>query len=253
MDITNVLIEAVLNKTPISFCKYGDGEYFCATSRYGRNCDNDTYTDKLKHGLNSSFVYMATNHPNSYIGLWFTNEVKVYWEGLTSSKINWANYQSLFLCDESVDLKVQLYKTIRNSSLNKIIVCNKLLVKCKILFNIDNMVNVQFNNWFDTDLDSILDSVKKCIEPNSQNIIITCAGMGAKVLICELYKSFPNNIYLDFGSALDKICTKKDSRGWEPSYEELTHLLKDIMPNNWEDSKYEYIYETAKHTLGLHL
>lgn len=255
MDITNTLIDAIVNKIPLSYCKYGDGEFFCSISRNGCNCDNDSYTEGLKNGLINSFVYMANNHPNSYIGLWFDNNVKIYWESLTQTQIKWADYHSLFLCDNNIDLKLELYKTIQQSKMNKIIICNELLVKSKLLFNIDHMVNVKLNNWFDTDFELIKETVIKSMDPapDSQNIIITCAGMGSKVLICELAKLFPNNIYLDFGSALDKISTKKTSRGWEPDYSDMMNMLKYIIPDNWEDSKYECIYETAKSKLGVHL
>lgn len=253
MDITNILIYSINNKIPISFSKYGDGEYFCANSYNGKNCDNDTYTEKLKNGLINSFKYMVNEKENSYIGLWFTLDVKIFWEKLSRKNIKWAKYHSLFICDESISDKVILYKTIKESQLKKIIICNELLLKANLLLNIDYMINVKYNNWFDSDFESIIDLLKKYIHPDNQYIIITCAGMGAKVLICELSKLFPNNIYLDFGSALDKICTKKTSRGWEPSYDELITQLGDIIPDSWEDQKYDYIYELAKQKLGQHL
>ena len=77
--------------------------------------------------------------------------------------------------------------------------------------------------------------------------------MSAKVLICELIKRFPNNIYLDFGSALDKICTKRTSRGWEPSYEQFMEDLKEIIPEKWNNSEYEPIYKEAQFKLGIHI
>jgi hypothetical protein len=51
MEITNYLSECIINKKPVSFIKYGDGEYNCATSCNGFNCDNDKYTKLLSDGL----------------------------------------------------------------------------------------------------------------------------------------------------------------------------------------------------------
>ena len=51
MDIGNILIDCVKNKTPVSFSKYGDGEYLCASGTPGHNCDNDNYTEKLRYSL----------------------------------------------------------------------------------------------------------------------------------------------------------------------------------------------------------
>ena len=252
-DINDLLIYSIDNKQPISFSKYGDGEYFCANSYVGENCDKDKYTEKLKQGIINSFIYMTSQAKNAYVGLWPRIEVQNYWESLVSTEVKWAKYHTFILDNDNKQNKVKLYKTIKYSPLKKIIICNELLEKTKILFDIDYMINVKFNNWFDSEFNLILDTLKKYINHDEQYIIITCAGMGAKVLICELCKLFPNNIYLDFGSALDKICTKKTSRGWEPTYDELINDLKDIIPENWNDPKYEYIYELAKNIVGLHV
>ena len=77
--------------------------------------------------------------------------------------------------------------------------------------------------------------------------------MSSKVLITELRKSFKNGIYLDFGSAIDFICTKRDSRGREYNYEYIENLLSEILPNNWNDKSFEYIYNDARNQLGIHL
>jgi hypothetical protein len=114
-------------------------------------------------------------------------------------------------------------------------------------------VFVPFNNWFDTQFDTILNQVKEKIGIDGNHIVITCCGMSSKILICELTKAFPKGIYLDFGSALDIICTKRDSRGWNYGYEYFTNLLQDCLPENWEDDKYNQLYEISKDKLGLHL
>jgi len=254
MEITNLLSTAIINKTPISFSKYGDGEYFCANSHNGHNCDNDNYTEKLRNGLIESFKYMVNNTDNSYIGFWHhDSSQKLFWEKIVEKKVKWAKYHTIIMDPENRIEKVNLYKTIKQSNLKKILVSNPLLLKAKLLFNIDYMLTVPFNNWFDEKFEILIGEFKKLIDPNEQYIVITCAGMGAKVLICELTKLFPNNIYLDFGSAIDKICTKKTSRGWEPSYEELVNDLSEIIPSNWNDTKFEEIYKLANKKLGIHL
>jgi len=70
MNITNILTEHIINNKPISFSKYGDGEFYCAFVRHGRNCDNDTYTYKLGNSLINSFKYMVECAENYYIGKW---------------------------------------------------------------------------------------------------------------------------------------------------------------------------------------
>jgi hypothetical protein len=68
-----------------------------------------------------------------------------------------------------------------------------------------------------------------------------------------------NGIYLDLdfgsgsGSALDFICTKKNSRGWKHTYDYLLDIMKELLPSDWDDEKYNDIYELSKQQLGTHL
>ena len=184
MDITDILINSVENKIPISFSKYGDGEFFCANSYEGFNCDGDNYTEKKKKSLINSFKYLVNETNNSYFGLWFTQDIKNYWDSLVSKEVKWANYHSLFIVDENIPKKIILYKKIKESSLKKIIVCNPLLVKAKVLLNIDFMINVNFNNWFDSDFDKIIEN----------NSIMLC--------LINDFKRKMENLKLDFFNAI---------------------------------------------------
>lgn len=260
MDIEHLIINSINSKIPISFSKYGDGEYYCAiTTNYNyNNCDKDNYTKKLSDAIKNSFKYIVENSDNYYIGKWHENDdVSKYWESLVNKDVKWANYHTLIdhfnEGEEKTKTKVEIFKTIKNSNLKKIIICNKLLIKSKILLNIDFMFNVPFNNWFDDYFDNLINDIKNTINPNEQYIIMTCCGMSAKVVIAELHKLFPNNIYIDIGSAIDEICTKKNSRSLIYNYDNFMKYYSVIIPSEWNDEKYDYIYEEAKKYLGLHL
>jgi hypothetical protein len=240
-------------KTPVAFLKYGDGEYLAALGNSGCNCDRDTYTEVLKNGLIESFSYMIDYGPNTYVGIWHDGNHIEFWKKFVQKPIRVAKYHTVIMDYDHINQKIELLKTIKESSLKKIYVCNPLMVRAKILLNIHHMVHVPFNNWVDNKFDSILNEIKSFINPEEQSIILTSAGMGAKILIGELTKLFPKNIYIDIGSGLDKICTKKTSRGWEPIYEEFMDLLTDIIPSDWESSNYEYIFNEAQNKVGLHL
>lgn len=62
---------------------------------------------------------------------------------------------------------------------------------------------------------------------------------------------------MDIGSFLDFICTKKDSRGYyvenNISYEQLSEQINELLPDDWNDPKYNYIYELASKEFGRHL
>jgi hypothetical protein len=254
INITRYLIECVENSTPVSFSKYGDGEYLAASGSAGTNCDGDRYTPALKHGLINSIRHMVDNSSNAYIGQWPDEKIQAFWQSFCRKKINWAKYGTIIPCYVDKQDKVDLLKSIKRNKQNKIYLCNPLLVKAQHLLDINHMVYVPFNNWYDTDLfDKTLDNTAKLISPDTSNIIMTSAGMGAKVIIAALSKVFPNNIYLDFGSALDKICTKKTSRGWERDYDEYMQDLVDILPDNWDSPEFDYVYSEASKIFGKHL
>jgi hypothetical protein len=245
MEITEVITRCIRNKTPVSFSKYGDGEYACMKLFKGHNCDSDFYTEKKQFALIQSLIYMVDNAPNSYISYW-TNEISSYMQSLMQTPIRWGKVHTLIMDDDSINEKVELYKAIKHSPLKKIYICNPLMAKAESLLNIDFMVHIPINNWFDTSFEKIIDTLKTIIHPDEQYIVMCSAGMGSKVVICELVKLFPNNIYLDIGSALDTICTKLVTRDHNRTYEKALYYLRDIVPNDWNDPKYDKIYETAK-------
>lgn len=255
MIITKYLKKCVKEKIPVSFSKYGDGEYYCANGYIGRNCDNDNYTIKKKIALVDSFIYMTNEAENAYVGLWHDINFKKFWDSLSTKPIKWANYHTLIFDKNYDEDKAELIHEIKNSThYIKIIVCNELLVKSKLLFDADHIIYVPFNNWFDNHFQFFLNNIKDTIKKDSRPpLLITCCGMSAKIFIYELHKLFPNGIYLDYGSALDIICTKRDSRGFSHNYEYVYNLLKFLLPQDWEDEKYNYIYTEAKKKLGLHV
>ena len=116
------------------------------------------------------------------------------------------------------------------------------------------MIHVPLNNWFDTDFDNIMQQIINIKKNNIDPLIImTSCGMSSKVLVTELYKLYPNEIYLDIGSGLDTICTKRSTRQSLWNYDYCYNFFKDILPQNWEDPKYNYIYENAQNELGLNV
>ena len=253
MDIIGHIIECIENSKPVLFLKFGDGEFNCMRRHNGSNCDGDIYTYKLSNGLIASFKFIVENTNNSYIGAWHTDDVKCYCESLVNKPINWCKYHTIIFDKNNDIMKAKLYKAIKHSTRKKIILCNKHLIKSEKLLNLDHMVFVPLNNWFDNNFEDILNQISNLITEDNNHILITCAGMGSKVLIAELVKKFPSGIYLDFGSALDTICTKHDTRGFKYGYEYFLTMLKDCLPDDWEDDEYNVIYESAKNNLGQHL
>ena len=256
MDITNKIIKSINNNIPISFSKYGDGEYLCASNNFvnDKNCDNDKYTKKLSEAIKESFKYMVNNQNNNYLGMWKTdNTIIKYWESIVDKKVNWVNYWSLLPYDNNIEKK-EIFKSIKKSKLKKIYICNELLIKAKILLNIDHMVFIPLNNWFDNEYNCILEKIKEIIgNEDGNHIVMTSCGMSAKVLICDLYKIYPKGIYLDIGSGLDTICTKRSTRGLAFDYNIALNYFNDLIPDDWNNPEYDYIYKISNDKLGIHL
>ncbi len=253
MNITNIIVDHIKHNKPITFMKMGDGEFNCVFDRNGHNCDNDMYTQKLSNELAKSFKYMVENGDHHYMGLWHNLENRHRWEKCVNKPVKWVNYHSLiFDKDHTYNVnKIEIYKELKYSKRKKIMVCNELLIKSKSLLNIDELVIVPYNNWFDTQFETVLQSIKDIIDEDS--IVLTSCGMSAKVLLCRLYQLFPNGIYLDVGSGLDLLCTKKHTRNYDVTYDNMVSLFRELLPPDWDDTKYDSIYEQANHKLGLHL
>ncbi len=253
MEITKTITECIRRRIPVSFSKYGDGEYACANAFNGHNCDADSYTEKKRAALIESFKYMTQSAENSYVSYW-TDDISSYWQSLTTVPIRWAKLHTLILDDASVEDKIELYKTIKQSNMKKIYICNPLMVKAQTLLNIDWLVHVPLNNWFEILFVKLIAIIKNIVVSSNDQFIIMCsAGMSSKIIICELHKLFPNNIYLDIGSALDTICTKRVTRDRRRTYENALERMRDLIPDDWNDPKYEYIYEEAKKKMGIHM
>jgi len=265
-DSIEHVTNCIKNNLPVAFLKFGDGEYQCMTFCLGEhhNCDSDRYTKKLSNALISAFKSLL-NKPNVFIGRWPINQVKEYYNMLIGNNtLNFFVYHFFIILPKDHEdaylnnKKIELYKTIKESKLKKIIVCNKLLVKSLLLLDIDEVIIVDINNWFDNNIERIISDVINIIgEKDGNHILMTCCGMGAKVLHAEIMKLYPNGIYLDIGSSLDYVCTKKDSRGWSDAgmqYQDVYQWFEDLIPKEeWEDPKYNVIYELSKQKLGIHL
>ena len=235
MSSTSTLTRYIKEGVPCIFAKYGDGEYRCANFWEGGNCDNVTYTRNIGEKVNLSFIYNS-QQPNSMIGAWHDASDKVYWNGLLgpgSSPVNWVDFHTVII-DNNTPIrqqspeKMELYKAIKESPRRKIYVANEEMYKSKEIFSIDHHIKIHPSNWFDSDYDSIFNSVKEKVEKDSDTMMLFSGGMGAKYLLSELHKLYPNAIYIDVGSAFDTICTGKYTRSCYSSYNDLKEYLRPL-------------------------
>ena len=238
---SSILTKFITENKPCIFAKYGDGEYRCANFWEGHNCDDVQYTQNIGEKVRLSFIYNS-QQPNSMIGAWHDSSDKIFWESLLSPglSVNWVDFHRIIIDNttpikKQTNDKLELYKAIKESKRRKIYVANADMYKSKEIFSIDYHIIIHPNNWFDNDFDTIFNSVKDKIEIDSDTMILVSGGMGAKFLISELHKQFPNAIYLDVGSAFDTICTGKYTRSCYSSYNDIKNYLKPLFNNDTND------------------
>lgn len=267
MSFTYNLTNYIKNKKPIVFVRYGDGEINSIKNINIINGDNVITTLKIQNLLKYSLEYFH-DKDDVYIGEWhdknMVNELIFFVSN--PQKIKWVNYHTLHIGYDVNDIyetdKYLLLKEIKNSNMPKLIICNKLLIKLKLLFNTNDFVIIPFRNWFENEghiyFKKTYDILKKYNKINKNVIIISMSGYFTKIFFSLLHNYFPNNIYLDFGSSLDFICTKKDSRCYRTS-KDYNNIYNKFLQyelfndKEWDSDEFNWIYDIAKHELGIHL
>lgn len=235
MNSTQDLTSYIKNSVPCIFVKYGDGEFNAANYRDGSNCDGTNYTRVLGDAIRESFVYLSSQ-PNAMIGAWHDTTNRVFWESLGNSAVNWVDYHTLLLDvnEEMNPDKLELYRAIKESGRKKIYVANPRMVRANAVFALDSFISIDFSNWFDADYEDILREVCSEVTDDSNTLVLTSAGMGAKKLISDLHQMYPRAIFIDVGSGFDTLCRKWVSRTCSPSYEQVCEYLRPILPADWE-------------------
>jgi hypothetical protein len=218
----NLFTSFIKNDTPFIFAKFGDGEYLAARGGEGNggNCDGTPYTPKLSEGVINSFKYL-TGQQNVYIARWVHNGVDAYFQSLTENQIMWTDYNIFIFksIDQYFSEQAEFYSAIRNSKRQKIYICNSTMTdRSKHLLNIDNHVIVDSVNWFENNYDEVLKSVISVVKDPNNVMILSSAGMGAKVLIADLHKLFSKAFIIDIGSAMDLVFGGRRSRDFHYNF-----------------------------------
>jgi hypothetical protein len=218
MEITKYINFIKLNK-PFVFAKFGDGEYNAALNFRGSNCDGTPYSNKLGNGIIQAFKYLS-EFDNAYIGKWPGN-VSEYFKSLVDKTINWADY-NIFIFRNLEQFKNEqfaFFKAVKESNREKIYVCNNSMVNnSKELLNIDKHIVIDSINWFESNYNTTLNELKNSVKDPNNLLILTSAGMGAKILIADLKKIYPNAIIIDLGSAMDLVFGNRKTRDFHYNF-----------------------------------
>jgi deoxyxylulose-5-phosphate synthase len=167
------------------------------------------------------------------IGKWNDEKHTHFWESLGNSNVNWVDFHTIII-DNSKPVnhnndRLELFTSIKESKLKKIYIANSYMHRAKQIFNIDSHIKIDSSNWFETEYDSVFNSIKESIEDNKNTLVLISAGMGSKFLISELHKLYPKVLYIDIGSAFDKLLRGQHTRSNAASIRDLELYLKSLL------------------------
>lgn len=206
------------------FVKRGDGELACMSGKEGKNCDKHNYSPELAEALRESFEFLKDK----------------------ADIVEWKNQliYNTFLHRKDSDLgKLKLFwMTVRDSSRRKVFVGPERLRKVSKLLDAE-FIPVPLVNAFDS-----IDSID--LRPDDNDIYIFSCGMPAKVLIASLIKQNPNVTCVDAGSSFDPIFIG-NTRTEQATQEDLQNLYFNSYDDPQIDGMVSYaelnwLYRTSK-------
>ncbi len=233
-DLLLDIVELLKKDQPVIFTKFGDGEYNCMRGISGHNCDGDNYNPWMGKMLKESLLNLSKK-PNTYIGIWHTQEVITYYEGLARSvgvTIPWVAYHLIYNDDHFFenDYLYRFVSQIIQSKKKKILICNKKNERLKNFFNADVFIPVPEKNWSYS-----YSEFKKVLFDHVEEdaIILIAAGMCSKILIADVTDSFKVSCF-DIGSGFDLLASKQKSRPWKHNYQDEYNYYKNLLPMGWD-------------------
>lgn len=233
--ITELITNNIIQDIPISFTKFGDGEYLCMTTLHGKNSDHDQYHPELAQKLKEALPYLF-NHPTCYIGKWtgyWGNAcVADYYESLGGYNAKYGHYHTLYN-DEEFNKNYNLLdfvKAMQSCQRKKILFTNKNNEPLTRLFRTNIFVEIPMSNWSYNYVE-YLSKVIPHLEKNC--LLIVGAGMCSKVLAHDLLRMDDSISYIDIGSGFDMLCGN-NSRGWSHSRESELEYYKSVLPEDWK-------------------
>ena len=102
--------------------------------------------------------------------------------------------------------------------------------RLKAFFRADVFIEIPANNW-SFEYEKWLKLVEQHVEENA--ILLIAGGMCSKVLIDDITNKF-DLTFIDLGSSFDLLAGKRNSRGWQHTYQDEVNYYKNLLPSNWD-------------------
>lgn len=199
---------------PFAFCKFGDGEIFCALGFEGLNADHHHYDSALAEQLRWSLRLFVTE-PRVYLANWTWTPLGPLLHSMIDSwgvSPRWVPHYALLHMSpidfpnampvQHLEEVARFYRTVRADKRQKVLVCPKEIGKAAGFLLADSWVQCPMIDGY-SEYDRIVETTRKQLAPDG--ILLTCYGMPAKPLIATMLTEQPHISCVDIGSGLDPL------------------------------------------------
>jgi hypothetical protein len=228
-DIRQEIIHNLNTSIVIKYVRFGDGEYYCIKGVRGAQCDGTRYSESLKQDLIKAFKKFR-NRKDVYVGLWPVEDIFKYFNNLVPSISNNLAIFNTFSFGKNLEFlesKLEIFKAIRDTALEKIYVCPQYLVDgARELFKIQKFVVIEESNFYELEFEEILNKLLNIVSTENP-LILFSAGMGGKVLISNILEN-ERWSFLDIGSAWCYLCGNSKTRSNHYLTEDIEELRKSL-------------------------
>jgi hypothetical protein len=219
-DHLTFFLNKIKANEPFGIIRPGDGEYAVMRNQQISTGDNWTFRSggKLAADLMSA---ICTDLPEFYVGIscpGCSADICNYMMGVLpcASRITYAN----IFCNRNWRYFIDFMKGREffyigpgTASTDEFKVAGRMLVDPLLV-----------EKW-DTERDAFLAAVDAFVAPHKGKVFCISAGPVAKVLVPRLMASYPQNIYLDCGSALDIYLKGATNRSYINDNQFYTHIV----------------------------
>lgn len=202
MNITyQTLLSKLRKQTPFAFMRWGDGEIRAVMGDNQPNCDGHDRKGALVDGLCSVLVDQHEKQ-TLYMGYQSTRHSSAYRPFITNtySGIKWSNADILH--QASTDGVFEDFLLVFSELFDEGVSTMLLSGNEKLYNTIEISTFIQLkpqNSFFKHSLTELENHIIK----HDPDVVLFAASMASNVWIAELWKKYPNKIFIDVGSVLD--------------------------------------------------
>jgi len=222
-------INKIENKQNFAFARYADGEMMILNNLSIKDGTQAYNIDRWKFENNQIFMndlYASCMHTekNYYYAISCAccdpQGNKYYKNLLKTENITFSN---LFINSNYNDF-IKFSNQLRRSV---VLIANKNCIDSEYQFEVISKIPIPDDcvNWYEKNKDKILNNLINISKTYTDQLFLVSAGPLSEIIVDALYKSNPNNTYIDVGSSLDIYTHKKITRPYQTMNNEYSYRI----------------------------